>query len=406
MMCPPHSGRTVGPVIATRAQAGRDPARPVARQWLVDGAVAVAVASAQVGLVFAQVAHHGKVVTPSEAVLVAAGGLVLAARRQFPVGVMIASYALALSFQASEHFGSRGGAAWLAVIVAFATAIYLRRRVAALVFLVVCYVVSLWGPVVVGEGHAPSAVFALSLGAGLAALVGGSELVRLRRQRSLALARGRQEEALRQASEERLRTARDLHDIVAHNISVINVQANTALHLMDRQPERARAALTTIHEVSKQALVELRSVLGVLRDVDREAPRAPVPGLAQLGALLERGRAGGLAIQVVEEGERSRLPADVDVTAYRILQESLTNSTRHSGGGGATIRLAYSESELVVDVQDEGPAVWTGPTNGTGKGIAGMAERAQALGGTLQAGPTPGGGFLVRARLPLDGHSR
>jgi len=393
-------------VRAISAQAEALRARPKARRWLIDGAVAVAVASAQVGLVFAQVAHQGGVVTPGEVVLLVAGGLVLAARRRFPVAVMVAAYALTLSFQATQHFGRRGGAAWLAVIVAFATAIYLRRRVAALVFLVVCYVVSLWGPAAIGEGHAPSAAFALGLGAGLAALLVGTELVRLRRQRSLALAQGREEADLRQASEERLRIARDLHDIVAHNISVINVQANTALHLMDRQPERARAALSTINEVSKQALVELRSVLGVLRDVDQEAPRAPAPGLAQLGALLEHSRAAGLAVEVAEEGERRRLPADVDVTAYRIVQESLTNSTRHSGGGRATVRLTYGQTDIVVAVDDDGPGVRAGQTNGTGKGITGMTERAEAVGGTLQAGPRPGGGFSVRARLPLNGRTR
>jgi signal transduction histidine kinase len=335
--------------------------------------------------------------------LLVAGGLVLTARRRYPVAVMVAAYVFTLSFQATQHFGGRGGAAWLAVIVAFATAIYLRRRAAALIFLVVCYVVSLWGPAVLGEGHAPSAVFALSVGAGLAALVGAAELVRLRRQGSLAIAQGRREEARRQASEERLRLARDLHDIVAHNISVINVQANTALHLMHRQPERAQEALTTIHEVSKQALVELRTVLGVLRDVDTEAPRAPVPGLAELDALLERSRAAGLAVRMVEEGEPCRLPADVDVTAYRIIQESLTNSSRHSGGGRATVRLFYGESDLCVEVDDDGPALRASRINGSGKGISGMSERAQALGGTLDAGPRPGGGFSVRARLPLNG---
>jgi signal transduction histidine kinase len=373
---------------------------------MVDGAVSVAVAASQVGLAFAQVAHRGGALTPGAVVLLAAGGLVLAARRRWPAAVMVATYTFNLSFQATQHFGSRGGAGWLAVIVAFMTAIYLRRRVAALVFLVVCYVVSLWGPSALGEGYAPSAVFALSLGAGLVALLGGSELVRLRRQRSLALAQGRREEALREASEERLRMARDLHDIVAHNISVINVQANTALHLMDRQPERARAALSTIHEVSKQALVELRSVLGVLRDVDHEAPRAPVPGLASLGALLERSRAAGLTVQVVEEGERCRLPAEVDVTAYRIVQESLTNSARHSASGRATVRLSYGKSDLLVAVDDDGPTVGAVRANGTGKGITGMTERAQALGGTVQVGPLPGGGFSVRAHLPLNGHSK
>lgn len=391
---------------ATRSRAQSDPANSQARRWTVDATVAVAVAAVQVGLVFAQASHHGDAVTPGDVALLVVGGLVLSGRRRYPVAVMVAAYALTLSFQATQHFDDRGGPAWLAVIVAFATAIYLRRRAAALVFLVACYVVSLWGPGVLGDGHAPSAIFALSVGAGLAALVGGAELVRLRRQQSLAIAQSRREEALRQSSEERLRLARDLHDIVAHNISVINVQANTALHLMHRQPDRAQEALTTIHEVSKQALVELRTVLGVLRDVDNEAPRSPVPGLGQLDALVERSRAAGLAVRMVEEGDPRPLPTDVDVTAYRIVQESLTNSSRHSAGGRATVRLSYGESELRIEVEDDGPTLRASHTNGSGKGITGMTERTQALGGTLQAGPRPGGGFSVRARLPLNGQRR
>ena len=391
---------------ATRSQPESGQAGFAPRRWTVDGALAVAVAAVQVGLVLAQVSHEGAVMTPGEMVLVVAGGLVLTFRRQYPVAVMVAAYVLAVSFQATQHFGGRGGPAWLTVIAAFATAIYLRRRTAALIFLVVCYAVSLWGPALLGERHSPSAVFAVSMGAGLTAFVGGTELVRLRRQRSVALAQGRREEALRQASEERLRLARDLHDIVAHNISVINVQANTALHLMHRQPDRAEEALTTINEVSKQALVELRTVLGVLRDVDNEAPRAPVPGLAELGSLLERSRASGLAIQVVEEGERRRLPPDVDVTAYRIVQESLTNTGRHSGGALAKLRLVYGKSELCVEVENDGPTLRASRTHGSGKGITGMTERAQALGGTVEAGPRTDGGFSVRARLPLNGHGR
>jgi signal transduction histidine kinase len=374
-----------------------------ARRWLVDFVVAIVVAAAQVGMAFAQADHGGGEVTPAEVALIAAGGLVLAARRRSPVAVMVAAYVLTLSFQATQHFGNRGGSAWLAVIVAFATAIYLRRRVAALVFLVVCYVVSLWGPTVVGDGPAPSAVFALSLGAGLASLLGATEWARLARQRSLALAEGRRQEALRRAGEERLRIARDLHDVVSHNISVINVQANTALHLMDRQPERARLALTTINEVSKHALVELRTVLGVLRDVDEGAPRSPVSGLAQLDGLLENSRATGLDIRLVEEGERRPLPVEVDLAAYRILQESLTNCARHSGGERVTVRLWYGDGELTVDVADDGAGVSHERVKGSGKGILGMSERAKAVGGSLHAGPRPAGGFLVHARLPLEG---
>ena len=390
----------------TRSRGNSDWASSQTRRWVVDAVVAIAVAAGQVGLVFAQAAHSGGRVTPGEVALLVAGGLVLIARRRYPVAVMVVAYAFTLCFQATQDFGNRGGPAWIAVIVAFGTAIYLRRRTAALIFLVVCYAVSLWGPTVVGEGHKPSAVFALSLGVALTAFVGVAELFRLRRQRSLAIAQSRREEALRESSEERLRLARDLHDIVAHNISVINVQANTALHLMHRQPERAEQALTTIHEVSKQALVELRSVLGVLRDVDHEAPRTPVPGLGDLDALLERSRAAGLVVHMFEEGERRPLPTDVDVTAYRIVQESLTNSSRHSGGGRAIVRLSYGESELCVEVDDDGPSLRSSRTNGSGKGITGMSERAQALGGTLQAGPRPGGGFLVRAHLPLNGECR
>ena len=208
--------------------------------------------------------------------------------------------------------------------------------------------------------------------------------------------------------------ARDLHDVVAHNISVINVQANTALHLMDRQPERARSALVTINDVSKQALVELRSVLGVLRDVDESAPRAPAPGLARLGDLVENAAAAGLAVRTEQDGQQVPLPADVDLAAYRIIQEALTNSARHSGGGHATVRLGYGDAAA----GDRGARRRPGPAAGrrpardrrqpgqrSGNGIAGMTERAAALGGTLTGGPEAGGrlrgpGAAAAARVP------
>jgi signal transduction histidine kinase len=225
--------------------------------------------------------------------------------------------------------------------------------------------------------------------------------------------------------------ARDLHDVVAHNISVINVQANTALHLMDRQPERARTALVTINEVSRQALVELRSVLGVLRDAGEQAPRSPSRGLARLADLVDTAAAAGLTVTVTEAGRRVPLPAEVDLAAYRIIQEALTNAARHSGGGHATVRLGYPAPDgpapdgpapdgpapapggaapagqaLTVEVTDDGSGGAGGQDRpgsgpGSGSGIAGMTERAAALGGTLRAGPGPDGGFAVRARLPL-----
>jgi signal transduction histidine kinase len=287
------------------------------------------------------------------------------------------------------------------VIVAFGTAIYLRKRIAALGFLVACYVGALWLPDVVSHQPAPSAIFALSLGVGLAFMVGVFEAFRLRQQWSMAKAHGKEEEARRRATEERMRIARELHDIVAHNISVINVQANTALHLMDRQPERARSALQTINDVSKQALVELRSVLGVLRAVDEDAPRSPAPSLAHLDELLESARAAGLAVAVEEIGVPQPLPSEVDLAAYRIIQEALTNTARHSGSKGAVVRVSYGEHDLVIEVDDDGARQAPASSNGSGSGILGMGERVAALGGHLEAGAKGGGGFRVRACVPI-----
>jgi signal transduction histidine kinase len=218
--------------------------------------------------------------------------------------------------------------------------------------------------------------------------------------RAAADRRGREEATARRASDERLAIARDLHDVVAHSISVINVQANTALHLMDRQPDRAREALTAIREVSGQALTELGSVLGALRDT--AAPLAPAPGVARLDELAARARAAGFAVSVAAEGAARPLPAGVDAAAYRIVQEALTNAVRHSGGRAASVLLRYSGDDLVIEVSDDGGGAGAGAPGapGSGNGLAGMAERARALGGTVDAGPRPGGGFLVLARLP------
>jgi signal transduction histidine kinase len=293
--------------------------------------------------------------------------------------------------------------------VAFFNAVLARKRAAAIASLVIGYAASVW-PWLIGQSGHPSAAFALGLAAGLVFLLSAAELIRISSQRAAALQRSREEELRRRASEERMRMARDLHDVVAHNISVINVQANTALHLMDRQPERARSALTTINDVSKQALVELRSVLGVLRDVDESAPLTPSPGLARLGDLVDSAAAAGLAVHVEEAERPGPLPADVDLAAYRIIQEALTNSARHSGGSKATVCVAYGDGALIVEVNDDGIPRPAGSgfrpgarANGSGNGIAGMTERAKSLGGTLQAGPRPSGGFGVRAWLPVHG---
>jgi signal transduction histidine kinase len=376
-----------------------------ARRWATDAAIAVAVIAIEVGGTFASARwHHGHATAGiATYLLLAAGGASLIARRRYPVGVLAVTLAVAIW----PGMASQAHLIWLALIVAFFTAVQARQRAAAIASLVIGYVASVWPPWLIGSpGHA-SAGFAVWLAVLLLFLLAVAEVIRARGQRTAALEQSRQEELRRRAGEERMRIARDLHDVVAHNISVINVQANTALHLMDRQPDRARSALTTINEVSGQALVELRSVLGVLRAVDEGAPRAPAPGLARLGDLVDTAAAAGLAVRVEERGQRAPMPADVDLAAYRIVQEALTNSARHSGGTNATVRLVYGEGALMVEVHDDGaprPPGWPpGQPGGAGSGIAGMTERAGALGGTLQARPRPGGGFAVQARLPLHG---
>jgi signal transduction histidine kinase len=232
----------------------------------------------------------------------------------------------------------------------------------------------------------------------------GAELVRMRSAQLAERARTRAEEARRQASEERLRMARELHDVLAHNISMINVQAGVALHLMDDDPQQARTALSAIKEASKEALTEMRSVIGALRAQGETAPRSPTAGLSRLEELLDRARNAGLPVTAKTEGDQRPLPAGTDLAAYRIVQESLTNVSRHAGPGPVTaeVRIAYGEHEISVQVDDDGRGVSLLDDHaGTGSGIRGMRERATALGGSFTAGPRPGGGFRVRATLPI-----
>jgi signal transduction histidine kinase len=228
-----------------------------------------------------------------------------------------------------------------------------------------------------------------------------AEVAMTGRQRRLAAERTRAEETRRRAGEERMRIARELHDVLAHNISLINVQAGVALHLMDEQPGQSRSALVAIKQASNDALGELRSVLDVLRQGDEAEPRSPASGLAQLDRLVAGAGATGLAVRTRVEGRPRPLPAGTDLAAFRIVQEALTNVTRHAGPATATVLVGYGEEELTVQVGDDG----RGPASngaGQGNGIRGMRERAAALGGELTTGPRPGGGFRVLARLPLD----
>jgi signal transduction histidine kinase len=226
-----------------------------------------------------------------------------------------------------------------------------------------------------------------------------AELFRAHRDRVMAAARTRREAELRKAGEERLRIAQELHDVVAHHISLINVQASTALHLVDRQPEQAGPALSAIKDASKEALVELRSIVGILRQSDETAPRQPVAGLERLEHLVSRTSMAGLEVHTVVHGDPQPLPTGLDRAAFRIIQESLTNIVRHAKASEATVRIQYGEESLVLQVDDDGQSLASPPKEGNG--IIGMRERATALGGTLTATRTPTGGLRIIANLPL-----
>jgi signal transduction histidine kinase len=222
-------------------------------------------------------------------------------------------------------------------------------------------------------------------------------------QRARDAEQTREEEARRRVDEERVRIARELHDVVAHSIATINVQAGVAAHVMDQQPEQARAALIAIKEASREALRELRATLSVLRDTDDPtAPRAPAPGLEQIPALVETTRSAGMPIEVVCDLPLIAVSPAVGLTAYRIVQEALTNTLRHAGSAHATVTIEMLGDRLTIDVIDDGNGISCAEMAVVpGHGLAGMRERVRALDGHLQVGPSPLGGFRVHAELPV-----
>nr|WP_202522720.1 sensor histidine kinase [Streptomyces sp. SID4925] len=230
------------------------------------------------------------------------------------------------------------------------------------------------------------------------------------RERAERAERTREEEARRRVAEERLRIARDLHDVVAHHIALVNVQAGVAAHVMDRRPDQAKEALAHVRAASRSALDELRSTVGLLRQSgDPAAPTEPAPGLAVLGDLVGTFRNAGLPVEVACADRDGPLPSAVDLTAYRVVQEALTNVRKHAGAGAkAEVSVIRVGSTAEVTVLDDGAGTVPAPAvpgarraDGGGHGLVGMRERVAALGGTLTAGPRYGGGFRVHAILPL-----
>jgi signal transduction histidine kinase len=335
--------------------------------------------------------------------LLLAGPAALVVRRWWPLSTLAAAAAAATAYLCLDY---PRGPFMIAAIVALFGATRRANRAAVRAIVALAYtsyvvITSLW------TVHQPTLAGYIGTAAWVLVAVMLAEFFRVRSENFAEIARARQEAARarqeqerRQASDERLRIARELHDVLGHHLSLINVRAGVALHLIDSQPEQARDALSAIKDASAEALREVRGVLGALHPLDESAPRSPTPGLSDLDHLATEAREAGLEVQVRREGERRRLPAEVDRAAYRIVQEALTNVRRHAGPSAeVTVTIGYADQTLAIQVDDTG----TGPQGSTsdGNGIAGMRQRAVALGGTLVAQERLGGGFTVRASLPL-----
>jgi signal transduction histidine kinase len=356
---------------------------------------------------------------PLAYVLLAAGPLALLARRRWPARVLAVTLACGLAYAARTY---PEGPSSLAIYPALWTvALTLPRRTAwvaagGTALAVAGAELFLYGATMFdGEPlYAAVTVFA-AMWWGEAVRARRAYVAELR-DRAERAERTREEEARRRVDEERMRIARELHDVVSHTIGVISVQAGVAAHLLERRPDKAADSLAAIRQASDEALGELHAMLGVLRDGDgrgARAPLSPAPGLGELDALVAQAAGTGLEVKVSLAGRPRRLPPAVDLACYRVVQESLTNVVRHAGASRADITVTHGDGRVEVEIADDGNGVESAvgrpsadpdrQDRRSGQGILGMRERARALGGTLDAGPRPGGGFRVRASLPVGG---
>ena len=338
--------------------------------------------------------------------------LPLAARRLFPLGVLATTVASGLAF---ATLGLPPESLGVAILVAVYSVAAYGDRWASLAGLAAAAVGSVAIQLTPSRFQWPTPV-TNTLIIGAAWLLGHfahnyrAYAARLE-ERTAELEQAREELARRAVTEERLRLARELHDVVAHAMSVIAVQSGVGAHVANTQPQEAAKALAAIEATSRAALEELRRLLGVLRrrDSEPQGDLTPVPGLADLDSLLAEVAKAGLAVRLRVEGTPSPLPPGVDLSAYRIVQEALTNVVKHAGPARAQVVVGYRDHEVIVEVTDDGRGV-TAPTGDgparVGHGLIGMRERVAAFGGDLEAGPRPGGGFRVAARLPLAAEQR
>jgi len=320
--------------------------------------------------------------------LVLAGPLLLFARHRAPLAVLVGNFAAAALYYALDY-------RYAPVVISLAVAmVALVTRPARHVQAWLVTGAGLAGYLalsrIVHRQDGPGPVAVVAIAAVLALVLAAGEAIRVSTRRR------REIEAV-EVSQERLRAARDLHDVLAHQVSLVTVHANLALRALDRDPERARTSLTAIKEVSRGTMVDLRAVLAMLRGTD-EPPRQPAPGLAHLDELCTRSAGAGLHVETVVVGVPRPLPTAVDLAAYRIIQEAVTNVRRHSSARTATVTLDFGADCLHLEVADDGRSTQVSE----GAGVAGMRERALTVGGEFNLAATGSGGVRVHARLPYQ----
>jgi signal transduction histidine kinase len=375
--------------------------------WALDGLLAVATAAAGVTLLATVLPFDpGSPRSLVAYLLVLAHTLPIAVRRRWPLPVLAAGLATGAAFAA---LGLNLVALTFALLIyVYTVAARCPRRVSlAGLAATEALLVLVWlarprsigdGGSLVLDGLILAAAWWLGDGARRR-----QEAIDTAQRRAAELEAAREELARRAVTEERLRIARELHDVVAHSMSIIAVQSGVGVHVLDSQPEEARKALVAVEATSRQALVEMRRLLGVLRQEDgARGSLAPAPGLAEVEALAAEVARAGVRVEVRIEGTPPDLPAGLDLSAYRIVQEALTNVVRHAGPATARVAVRHAPGRVEIEVVDDGRGAGPGDPGRGGHGIAGMRERAALYGGTLEAGPQPGGGFRVAATLPVE----
>lgn len=344
---------------------------------------------------------------PFGLVLVLAGPVTLAltgpypiVRRRVPLAGLAVTLVASLTFVASGYVGPT----FLFFFVALVVALNAGHRLVGWVGAVAGVTAAVLIAYLRNPEHPPSLGVITTYAVWTLFALGVAEGLRIRRERGIEAVRTREEERRRRATEQRLVIAQELHDVLAHNISMINVQAGVGLHLMDEKPEQARSALAAIKQASAEALGELRSVLDVLR-VGDAAPRSPTPRIGGLQLLVDRAVVAGLDARITYEGRQRELSAAVELAVFRIVQESLTNVLKHADASAVSIGIGYGDRVLTVTVEDDGVGRGASRLPGTGSGIEGMRRRVSALGGSFEAGPVDGDGFRVLATIPVDATS-